>query len=317
MRKFRKCFITGVTGSGGSFLAEHILKKKIKVYGTYRSFGYFNILKKNKFINLKKIDLNNYHLLKKYLLKIKPDVIFHFASNADVRKSFDYPKKIIENNNAITLNLLESIRVAKLKPIIIICSTSEVYGSVHKNELPISEKNKIAPINPYAASKTFQDLIAQVYFKCYSLKIIITRMFTYNNPRRKNLFQTAFAKQIIEIERGKKSILEHGNLNSLRTSLDIQDAMEAYWLAATKGKVGEIYNISGKTIISVKRYLEKLISLSNCSIKTKLNKKLLRKTDINFQISSCSKFKRQTGWKEKVEFNLSVRNLLEYVRKNY
>jgi nucleoside-diphosphate-sugar epimerase len=93
--------------------------------------------------------------------------------------------------------------------------------------------------------------------------------------------------------------------------------MEAYWLAATKGKVGEIYNISGKKIISVKEYLEKLISLSNCAIKTKLNKKLLRKTDVKFQISSSSKFKKQTGWKEKVDFNLSVRKLLNYVRKNY
>ena len=122
-RKFKRCLITGITGSGGSYLSEHILskKEKIKIYGTYRSNGYLNYLKKkyNKKIRFYKVDLKSYKKTKRIINLIKPDLIYHIASIADVRKSFDNPKEIIENNNTITINLLESIRVSKIKPLII------------------------------------------------------------------------------------------------------------------------------------------------------------------------------------------------------
>ena len=111
-RRFENCFITGITGSGGSYLAEHIYKnnKKIKLYGSYRSIGYKKILKKNvDKINLLKLDLRNYKKLKRILKKVKPDLIFHLASNADVRESFDKPISHAQNNNLITINLLEAI----------------------------------------------------------------------------------------------------------------------------------------------------------------------------------------------------------------
>ena len=63
-----------------------------------------------------------------------------------------------------------------------------MYGAVKKKDVPINENQKIAPVNPYAVSKTFQDLLSQVYFKSFNLKIIITRMFSYTNSRRNNLF---------------------------------------------------------------------------------------------------------------------------------
>jgi GDPmannose 4,6-dehydratase/GDP-4-dehydro-6-deoxy-D-mannose reductase len=177
-RSFKNCLITGITGSGGSYLAEHILKrdKKIKIFGLYRSNGYKNLLEKNsdKRISLFKIDLNNFYNLKKFIKKKKPEVIFHIASNADVRLSFDDPIEVTSNNNLITVNLLEAVRQLNQNPIIIICSTSEVYGNVTKKDIPINEKQKISPANPYAVSKAFQDLLSQVYFKSFGLKIIIT-----------------------------------------------------------------------------------------------------------------------------------------------
>ena len=206
-RNFTNCLITGSTGSGGSYLCEHIIKKnkKIKIHGTYRSKGFLNYLKKNYKDQIKfhKLDLNSLNNVKSLIKKIKPDLIFHIASNADVRASFDNPFKIITNNNNITLNLLEAVRTENKKSLIIICSTSEVYGNVSKKEIPISEKQKISPVNPYSLSKAFQDLTSQIYNKNYKLNIIITRMFSYTNARRDNLFQTAFANQIAKIEKKK------------------------------------------------------------------------------------------------------------------
>ena len=319
-RKFKKCFITGITGSGGSYLAEHIYKKdkQIKLYGSFRSTGYKKILdNKIKNIDLFKLDLKNYQNVKNKLKKIKPDLIFHLASNADVRGSFDEPIKHTENNNIITVNLLEAIRQLKLKTLIIICSTSEVYGNVSKKNLPITENHPITPINPYAVTKTFQDLMAQVYSKSFNINVIITRMFSYTNARRKNLFQTSFARQIVDIEKAKTNVLKHGNLKSIRTFVDIEDAMEAYWLTAKKGKIGEIYNIGGEKVISVKDFLNTLIKLTQKKINCKPDKKLFRPEDIGIQISDSSKFKRHTGWKPKINFKKSVDKLLNYCKQNY
>ncbi len=316
MRRFKKCIVTGATGSGGSYLIEHILRKKksINIYGFYRSEGYIHELKKYKNCKLIKINLLNYKNLKKQIEKIKPDVIFHLASDANVRNSFDDPINNSINNNTITINLLEAVRRLKVDPVILICSSSEVYGNVPNNQMPISEQQQIKPINPYAVTKAYQDLISQVYFKSFKSKVIITRMFSYTNARRRNLFQTHFASQIAEIERGKKSILTHGNLKSKRTFVDIYDAMEAYWLAATRGKIGEIYNIAGNDTISVNNFLKKLIKLSKKKIITKLDPKLIRPVDINLQIADCKKFKKHTGWKPKVGFDESVKKLLNECR---
>ena len=320
-RNFKRILITGITGSGGSYLAEHILKKKnkIKIFGLYRSKGYLSYLKKKhkKKINFFNVDLKKYNNLKSIINNIKPDLIFHLASNADVRESFDKPIELTNNNNLITSNLLEVIRALKLKPLIIICSTSEVYGSVEKKDMPINENQPTNPINPYAVSKLFQDFIAQVYIKSFNFKIIITRMFSYTNPRRDNLFQTSFAKQISLIEKGKLGTLKHGNLQSVRNFIDIDDAMEAYWLAAKKGKIGEIYNIGGEKIISVKSFLNELIKLSKTKINKVPDKKLFRPLDINLQVCDSRKFKKDTGWKPKVNFKVSINKLMLECRKLY
>ena len=315
-RKFKKCLITGITGSGGSYLAEHILSKdnKIKIFGIYRSLGKKNLLKDRR-IKLFKGDLCNFNKTQKTITKINPDLIFHLASTANVRKSFDLPKKTIENNSAITLNLLEIIRINNINPLIIICSTSEVYGKVSKKDIPIKETKNISPVNPYSASKAFQDLVSQAYFKSYGLKIIITRMFSYTNARKNYLFQTSFAKQIADIEKGKKKILKHGNLNSVRNMIDIYDAMEAYWLTAKRGRIGEIYNISGKKVISVGNYLKELKKLSNVKIKTKIDKKLLRPVDVTLQIADTRKFIKDTDWSPKISFKKSINKLLNEFRK--
>ena len=146
------------------------------------------------------------------------------------------------------------------------------------------------------------------------MKIIRTRMFTYLNPKREDLFATSFAKQVALIEKGKQKYLMHGNLKSTRTIIDIDDAMRAYWLAALKCKYGEEYNIGGTRIIEVGEFLKKLIKLSNVEIKTKIDKNLLRPADVTLQIPNMKKFVKATGFKNKVSFDESLLKLLNHWR---
>ena len=158
-------------------------------------------------------------------------------------------------------------------------------------------------------------MLGYTYFLNYNLKIIRTRMFSYLNPRREDLFATSFAKQVALIEKGKLEVLRHGNLNSIRTLIDVRDAMESYWIAALLGKPGEVYNIGGEFTLSVGEFLEELKKLSKVKITSKVDKNLLRPTDVTRQIPDCSKFREMSGWSPKYSVKESIENLLNYWRK--
>ncbi|MBL8994504.1 MAG: GDP-mannose 4,6-dehydratase, partial [Spirochaetia bacterium] len=254
-----KILITGISGSGGSYLAESLLHlaPNPEVHGISRwhsTSANKNLEGVKDKIHLHECDLSDLSSVIRTLDLVKPDYVFHIASHANVRASFDTPLAVIQNNVMGTANLLEGFRVLSQNPVIQFCSTSEVYGKV--KVVPITEDAPLLPASPYAASKVTQDLLGYVYFVSYGMKIVRTRMFTYLNPRRADLFATAFALQVARIEAGLQKELLHGNLDSTRTFIDVRDAMEAYWLAALKGVPGEAYNIGGTTTKTVGEFLD-------------------------------------------------------------
>ncbi len=321
MRNIKKVLITGITGSGGSYLADYISNnhKNVKIYGISRwhsttSEENINLSKK---IIIHECDMNDFSSLYYVIKKVKPDCIFHLAAYANVKASFHNPSTVLQNNIISTTNLFEVLKILNLNPIFQLCSTSEVYGQVLKSEIPINENNPIRPSSPYAVSKVAQDLLGYSYFKSYNFNIIRTRMFTYINPRRSDLFATSFARQIARIEVGLQDKLYHGNLNSIRTLLDVRDAMNAYWLAVKHCKYGEVYNIGGSYTISVGDFLSMLIKQSHVKILTKQDKNLLRPSDVTLQIPDSSKFIKKTGWNQKYSLEESVNFLLNIWRKKY
>lgn len=316
----KKVLITGITGSGGSYLAEYIVNnhKNIDVFGISRwhsTSSNSNLESIKKKVKNIECDLTDFSRVYDVLKKIKPNLIFHIASHANVRAGFDNPLSVINNNVNATLNLLQCIKMLNLNDAKIqICSTSEVYGLVQKKDIPIKEDLLIKPASPYAVSKVTQDLLGQVYYQNYGIKTVITRMFAYINPRRQDLFATSFAKQAVEIEKGKRKFLYHGNLKSTRTIIDVRDAMDAYWVAINKCNFGEPYNIGGNTIIEVGEFLDLIKKKINVKIISKVDKKLLRPTDVTLQIPDLKKFEKKTNWKPKYNFEDSVDYLVNYWR---
>jgi nucleoside-diphosphate-sugar epimerase len=157
-------------------------------------------------------------------------------------------------------------------------------------------------------------MLGWTYFTAYRMRIIRTRMFAYLNPRRSDLFATSFAKQVAWIEQGLQKELVHGNLDSVRTLLDVRDAMRAYWEAILHCIPGEVYNIGGTTTMTVGQFLERLIALSKVPIPTRCEAGLLRPADVTLQIPCIEKFNRETGWRPQYSFDESVRFLLDYWR---
>ena len=322
MPEIKKALITGITGSGGSYLAEYIINNhpEAEVHGISRWHSTTSNKNLESIANKVKVhecDLNDFSSVQRVLKEVNPDTIFHLAAHANVRSSWETPLSVMQNNILGTANLLEVIHINGLDPIFQMCSTSEVYGQVDPKNIPIKEECPISVNNPYAVSKLAQEQLGLVYYKRNdrSLKIITTRMFSYINPRRKDVFATSFAMQVARIEQGLQKILLHGNLDSTRTMIDVRDVTESYWLATTKGKPGEIYNIGGEQTITVGAFLDVLKKYAKCEIPSQINPKLLRPVDVTLQIPDTSKFRNETGWKQKYSFDDSVQYLLDYCRE--
>ena len=320
-RVFQRALITGVSGSGGSYLADYIVERhpNVQVHGISRwhstTAASNNLRLAGNSVHHHECDLQDLGSVIAVLKEAEPDVIFHLASYANVRASFVTPLAVLQNNIIGTANLFEALRVLKLDPVVQLCSTSEVYGQVEPKDVPIKETCPLRPASPYAISKVTQDLLGEVYFKAYNLKIIRTRMFAYINPRRSDLFATSFAMQIARIEAGLQAELAHGNLDSTRTLIDVRDAMESYWVAAQKCEFGEAYNIGGITIVTVRELLELLKKHSSCEIRSRVDERLLRPTDVTLQIPDTSKFASATGWLPKYSFEDSIKHLLSHCRE--
>lgn len=314
-----RILITGITGMVGSHLAEYILKNhpESEVHGIVRWRSPLDNIKGIlDQITLHYAELRDLNSMILIMRKISPDKIFHLAAQSYVTTSFDAPADTLSTNVIGTLNLLDAIRIADIDPKIHICSSSEVYGQVTENETPIRETNQFRPASPYAVSKVGEDMIALQYYLSYGLKTIRTRMFTHTGPRRGDIFaESAFAKQIAEIEAGKrKEPVKVGNLESVRTFADVRDAVRAYWLLLEKCPAGEVYNIGGNRTMTIGDMLDILKTMAKCRIEHEVDQGLIRPSDVTLQIPDISKFQKATGWTPEISLETTLKDLLEYHR---
>ena len=326
MRKINKVLITGITGFVGSHLADYILEKfsEVQILGLARwrspTDNIRHILNE---ITLQFGDLLDPFSLKTILSEHKPDVIFHLAAQSYVPFSFSSPVATLNTNVIGTCNLLEAIKELKLAsdydPIVHVCSSSECYGQVRKDEIPITEDVPLRPASPYAVSKVAEDMLGYQYWLSWGIKTLRTRMFTHTGPRRGEPFVVSnFAKQIASIEAGlAPPVIKVGNLESVRTFIDVRDAVRAYWLLVTKCTPGEIYNIGGVETMKIGEMLNMLLGLSSIkNIKIEVDPNRLRPSDVTLQIPSTEKFYKETGWKPEIKFEQTMKDTLDYWR-NY
>ncbi|MFA5880297.1 MAG: GDP-mannose 4,6-dehydratase [Candidatus Margulisiibacteriota bacterium] len=318
-----KILITGITGFVGSHLAEYCLTiPGAEVYGTIMFHHLGDELERIEHIKSKvellECDLTNRIAVDRVLQKIKPDKIFHLAAQSFVKVSWDSPEETIFTNIMAELNIFESCRSLGINPIIQIAGSSEEYGLVLENEVPIKETNPLRPLSPYAVSKIGQEMLAYQYYKSYGLKTILTRAFNHEGPGRGEHFVTStFAKQIAQIEKGKQEpIVKVGNLSTQRDYTDARDMVKAYWLATEKCEFGKPYNICSGKAWKIEKVLEFLLSLSTMKdIKTEQDPERMRPSDVQILLGDCSEFKKATGWEPEITFEKTLEDLLNYWRR--
>lgn len=324
----KNVLITGITGMVGSHLADFLIENTDwKIFGFARWYDnfenlehLFNKINQKDRIELIYGDLNDIPSLINSIEISKPDYVFHLAAQSYPKTSFDAPIETLQTNIIGTANLLESIRKSKYnKSIIHVCSSSEVFGKVGKENLPIKENCSFHPASPYAISKVGTDLIGRCYAEAYDMNIMTTRMFTHTGPRRSDVFaESTFAKQIAMIEAGlQEPKIYVGNLESLRTYADVRDAVKAYYMLVTiNPQKGESYNIGGTHTCKVGEMLDFLISKSTfkSNIEIITDQTRLRPIDADLQIPDTTKFKNHTGWCPEISFEKTMEDLLQFWR---
>jgi GDP-4-dehydro-6-deoxy-D-mannose reductase len=332
----------------GSHLAEYVLDLEgVEIYGTYRwrsRLDNLNDLKKagrmaivgnnspiasaaGLGIMLKDIDSAKLNLIegditdpcsmRRVIAAVKPDRIFHLAAQSYVPGSWSAPTGTLNTNIIGELNLLEAVREAEIDPLIHIAGSSEEYGYVLPEELPVKETNPLRPLSPYGVSKVAQEMLGYQYFRSYGLKTIVTRGFNHEGPRRGEVFVTSnLAKQIAEIEKGlKPPVLYTGDLSSKRDWSDVRDFARAYWLVLEKGIPGDVYNIGSGVAREVGEMLEMLLGMTNVNIEVKMDPARLRPSDVKVLVCDDTKFRQLTGWQPHILFEQTLKDLLDYWRE--
>lgn len=303
-----RILITGINGFVGSHLSDY-LDDKGEIFGTIRRRSNLENLEKSK-ATLIECDLRDSHSINKLIKDVKPDKIFHLAAQSFVPSSWKVPSETLETNIMGQMNLLEAVREAKINPVIQIACSSEEYGLVYSDELPIKEDQPLRPLSPYAVSKVAQDLMGYQYFKSYGMKIIRTRAFNHSGARRPADFvDSGFAKQIVE---GK--VIKHGNLDAIRDFTDVRDVVRAYWLLSENDYYGDVFNICSGKGYKISEVLDLLIKCSGLQHKTVQDESKMRPSDVPVLIGDNTKI-RKLGWEPQISYEETLFDMLNYWRE--
>lgn len=316
--------ITGIEGFVGSYLAEYILDAhpEYRIHGTRRpkaSTDNLQHIREN--IDVHEIDITDAPSVYQLIDSVRPQIIFHLAAQSYVRTSWESPQSTITTNVLGQANLLEAVRQLKsdiYNPPFLITGSSEEYGLVEADQIPIKETAPLQPLSPYAVSKIGQDYMGFQYFHTYGLKTIRLRVFNHTGPRRPTAFgDSHLAHTIALIEQGlEQPKVTYRNLDAVRDFTDVRDIVRAYVLAAEHCKPGEVYNVCSGIGVSIRDMYNTLLSLS-----TKKDIELVadpggpRPTDGGIIIGDNTRFVAATGWQPQISFlHQTLPDILEWWR---
>ena len=314
----RRVLVTGVTGFAGSHLVDYLLTRSdCDIVGIQRWRSRTeNIEHFADRITLLECDLRDATSTYDTVARVRPDWVFHLAAQSFVPTSWIAPTESLTTNVLAQVNLFEAVRRLKLPCRIQLACSSEEYGLVHPDEIPIRETNPLRPLSPYAVSKVAQDMLGYQYWMSWKVDSVRTRGFNHEGPRRGPVFVASdFAKQIADIEKGRRPpVLSVGNLEAKRDFSDVRDMVRAYVLALEKCEPGEVYNICSGRAWSIRQVLDLLLGMTRTQIEVRQDPARLRPSDVPILLGDNSKFVAATGWQPTIPFEQTLRDMLEYWR---
>lgn len=259
-------------------------------------------------------DLKDKDTLCKLIYNFRPDFILHLASYSSVAGSWKSPNTSFLNNVNIFLNLIESVRMIGLKCRILSVGSSEEYGSVKIEDLPLKESNQLNPSSPFGVARVTQELLSRLYADVYGLDIVITRSFNHIGPgQNENYAVASFAKQLVEVRKNKlNEFLSAGDVSIVRDFIDVRDVVCIYHKLLLNGKKGEIYNVCSGYGVSLRNIIQMICEILEVNISIKQDLKLKRPKDNPVIIGCNEKIKKEINWTNEFSLERSLKDVVQY-----
>ncbi|MBP9781134.1 GDP-mannose 4,6-dehydratase [Candidatus Woesebacteria bacterium] len=317
----KKILITGGTGFAGTHLVEHLLHDSLsepaEIHVTHFGNKLPTLFDTFKPHQIHQVDLQDAVALDQLIKLVLPKEIYHLAAIASVSSSYSHAARVIQNNSAIQINILESVMKFVPEARLLVIGSGEEYGMSFPDELPITENHPFRPLSPYAVSKVTQDLLAYSYYLSRKLNILRVRPFNHTGEGQTVDFAIpSFASQIVEVELGKRTNLLVGSLDAKRDVSDVKDIVTAYQLVMQSGEVGEVYNIGSGQSVSMQAILSELVKLSTVKIKIETDPTKLRPTDIPEMVADITKISN-LGWQPKISRDQTLMRVLHWWRTQH
>jgi GDP-4-dehydro-6-deoxy-D-mannose reductase len=314
----KKYIITGFSGFVSRHFIEHLEKSNpgAEILGidmespTFSADDFTNID-----FTFEKVNLLDDERVENIIYRFQPDYILHLASFSSVGFSWKEPILSFRNNTNIFLNLLEAVRKLGLRCRILSVGSSEEYGNVREDLLPLKEEYELHPVSPYGVARSSQEQLSRVYAQGYNLDIVMTRSFNHVGPRQKDIFVIpSFAHQIalMKEEGGTEGLLRTGDVSVVRDFLDVRDVVRAYSSLFEKGKSGEVYNICSGKGHSLKEIIDMMAGIVGVNVKIEVDQTLLRPSDNRIVFGDNEKLKITTGWEQQFSLEQSLTDIIEY-----
>ncbi len=314
----KRALITGVTGQDGAYLADFLLKKGYKVYGTYRrsstpNFWRLQALKVLDKITLISADMTDFSSLLEAIKVSDPDEVYNLAAQSFVGTSFDQPFTTSQVDGVGPLSLLEIIRHLKKNVRYYQASTSELYGSNEmKGEGSQDEKSEFLPNSPYAAAKLYAYHLARIYRDAYGLFACNGILFNHESPLRGLEFVTRkITNSVAKIKLGMQKKLCLGNIDAKRDWGFAPDYVESMWLILQQDTPDDYVIATGETH-SVREFVEEAFKVVGLDWRkyVEVKESFKRPIDVNYLKGDYSKAKDKFGWEPKVKFKELVKKMV-------
>ncbi len=269
-------------------------------------------------MSFEQVNLLDKEAVEDMIASFRPDYILHLASFSSVAYSWQHPADCFMNNTSIFLNVTEALRKHDLCDCrLLSVGSSEEYGDVKKEELPLREDMPLVPVNPYAVARVSQEMMAKVLADSFGMQIMLTRSFNHMGPFQDERFVIpSFVRRILDIaESGAKSgEIETGDTSIVRDFVDVRDVVRAYYRLLLDGKAGEVYNICGEKGVSLAEVVDQIADIVGISVTTRVNPDFVRPGDNQVVIGSAEKIRQDIGWTAEIPLRQTLTDMIEHMR---
>jgi GDP-4-dehydro-6-deoxy-D-mannose reductase len=242
-----------------------------------------------------------------------PEAICHLAAQASVGASWKDQAATYAVNTFGALNVLEAALACDRPPRVLLISSSEVYGRVKPDELPIHEDQPFAPVSPYAASKAASELIGLQAWFGRGLEVVRARPFNHTGPgQRPDFVVPALARQVAALAAAGGGVLETGNLDVRRDITDVRDVVRAYRDLLEAGASGQVYNVCRGESVSIEEVARRLLVMAGVDAEIVVDPARARPVDLPELRGDPARLHAATGWAPEIPFDDTLVSVLEY-----